>query len=87
MPHVPPPAVPSSAEVIETRIEGTFTGWTGDTVWKMINGQIWQQASYAYHYHYAYSPEVLIYYSSVSRGWKMKVDEDDGKEVEVRRIR
>ena len=47
--------------VIETRIDGEFKGWEGETVYKMQNGQIWQQASYHYHYHYAYSPEVIIY--------------------------
>lgn len=70
--------------VIETQIDGTFTGWTGETVWKMTNGQIWQQAAYAYHYHYAYRPKVLIYRSN--GGWKMKVDGEDD-EVSVKLIR
>ena len=70
--------------VIETQVDGTFTGWSGDTVWKMTNGQIWQQAAYAYHYHYAYRPKVLIYRSS--SGWKMKVDVEDD-EVSVKLIR
>lgn len=62
---------PASA-VVETHIEGEFFGWDGDTVWKMSNGQIWQQAEYAYQYHYAYRPNVLIY---GSRGtFSMKVD-------------
>ena len=39
-------------DVIESQIEGTFNGWTGETVFKLTNGQIWQQASYAYTYHY-----------------------------------
>ncbi|MGH8377516.1 MAG: hypothetical protein ACRER7_01035 [Gammaproteobacteria bacterium] len=30
---------------IETRIAGSFTGWTGDTVFKLENGQVWQQAA------------------------------------------
>ena len=71
--------------VIETRIDGTFNGWTGETVWRMTNGQIWQQTSYGYHYHYAYRPEVLIYQSS--SGWKMKVDGDDEDGVLVRRLK
>ena len=69
--------------VVETQIEGTFSGWSGDTIWKMTNGQIWQQAEYAYHYHYAYRPEVLIYPSR--SGWKMKVEDDE--EIAVRQLR
>lgn len=37
---------PSSGErsLIETRITGTFTGWRGKTVFRLDNGQEWQQA-------------------------------------------
>lgn len=31
----------NSDDVIESRIDGTFEGWDGDTVFKLINGQIW----------------------------------------------
>jgi len=61
-----------NAQVIETRIDGEFEGWEGETIFKMRNGQIWQQSSYAYMYHYAYSPEVIIY--KTSSGYEMKVD-------------
>ena len=29
--------------VIESKIDGEFEGWEGDTIFKMMNGQIWQQ--------------------------------------------
>ena len=29
---------------IESRITGTFTGWRGNTVFKLDNGQVWKQA-------------------------------------------
>jgi len=61
-----------NAQVIETRIDGEFEGWEGETIFKMMNGQIWQQSSYAYMYHYAYSPEVIIY--KTSSGYVLKVD-------------
>lgn len=60
------------AQVIETRIDGEFEGWEGETVFKMTNGQIWQQSSYAYMYHYAYSPKVIIY--KTSSDYVMKVE-------------
>lgn len=60
------------SSVIESYIDGTFEGWSGETVFKLTNNQIWQQSSYAYTYHYAYRPSVIIY--SGSSGCSMKVD-------------
>jgi roadblock/LC7 domain-containing protein len=65
-----------SPGVIETQINGKFTGWDGDTIFELTNGQIWQQDSYAYTYHYAYRPKVLIYY--VGGRYKMTVEGVDG---------
>ena len=62
----------STKDVIESQIEGEFEGWEGDTIFKLTNGQIWQQTSYAYTYHYAYRPEVLII--KTDAGYKMKVN-------------
>jgi len=73
-----------SGSYIETRIDGNFEGWEGETIFKMQNGTIWQQASYAYTYHYAYSPKVFIY--SKSGGTYMKVDGVD-REIRVKRIK
>ena len=58
--------------LIESRIDGDFEGWDGDTIFKLTNGQIWQQVSYNYTYHYAFMPNVLIY--STTGRYKMKVD-------------
>ena len=57
------PALPAATiqGVTESRIKGAFSGWDGDTLFELTNGQIWQQAEYAYTYHYAYQPKVLIY--------------------------
>ncbi len=72
------------ADVIETRIDGEFEGWTGETIWKMTNGQIWQQIDGAYRYHYAYGPKVLIY--RTSGVYRMRVDGVTG-EVGVMRLK
>lgn len=69
---------------IESRIDGTFEGWSGETVFKLLNGQIWQQSSYAYTYHYAYRPEVLIY--AGSGGCKMIV-EGVSDSISVKRLK
>lgn len=72
------------AGVVESRIDGEFTGWAGETIFKLENGQIWQQASYAYTYHYAYNPPVIIYASGGT--FKMRVDGVNG-EIAVTRLR
>lgn len=69
---------------IESQITGEFEGWDGDTLFKLTNGQIWQQSSYAYTYHYAYRPEVIIY--SANGGCKLKVDGVDDS-IFVRRLK
>jgi len=75
----------TTAAVIETRIDGEFNGWDGETIYRLQNGQIWQQSVYHYHYHYAYSPSVLIY--SSGGGYKMKVEGDSDEPVSVQRLR
>jgi hypothetical protein len=59
-------------DFIRTCIDGEFEGWEGDTVFALCNGQVWQQASYAYTYHYAYRPDVLIYWAGY--GYLMQVE-------------
>ena len=51
---------------INSYIDGTFEGWEGDTVFTLMNGQIWQQTEYDYMYDYDYMPDVTIYSSSGS---------------------
>jgi hypothetical protein len=75
---VPPPSV------IETQVDGEFNGWEGETIVKLMNGQIWQQTEYYYQYHYAYMPKVLVY--SGSGGYKMKVEGVE-KAVGVQRLK
>lgn len=44
-------AVNFTGDAIETSIDGDFEGWDGETIFKMMNGSIWQKASYNYTYH------------------------------------
>ncbi|WP_227766366.1 stalk domain-containing protein [Zhaonella formicivorans] len=79
------PVVPvTTDDVIESRIDGEFEGWDGDTIFKLMNGQIWQQSSFSYVYHYAYMPKVTIYKSGTL--YKMKVEGVD-KEISVIRLK
>lgn len=64
--------VVGASSAFDSWIDGTFAGWTGETIFKLSNGQIWQQSSYDYHYHYAYRPKVFIYRSNL--GYRMQVE-------------
>lgn len=59
-------------DVIKSSVDGEFEGFEGDTIIKLLNGQIWKQTEYYYEYMYSYMPSVLIYKSGA--GYKMKVD-------------
>jgi hypothetical protein len=69
------PAPSETSQVIESEIDGEFKGWSGETIFKLTNGQIWQQAEYDYTYEYAYMPKVTIF--KTSDGYKMKVEDVD----------
>ncbi len=74
----------TTPSVIESKVDGEFEGWDGETIVKLTNGQIWQQIEYHYHYRYAYMPEVLIFKSGGV--YKMKV-EGIKKAVRVERLK
>ena len=67
--------------VIESRIDGDFIGWSGDTIYKLTNGQIWEQAEYKYEYKYSCCPEAII--CEVNGSYICLVD---GSRAVVRRI-
>ena len=86
-PEVPvAPAVPviPAANSVESFITGEFKGWEGETIFKLDNGQIWQQARFGYHYNYKFHPKVLIYPSKGT--WQMKVDGVDAT-ITVKQVR
>jgi len=67
--------------VIESRIDGEFKGWEGESIYRLVNGQRWQQSSYKYQYKYAYMPIVIIY--QARSGYKILVA---GTTANVRQI-
>lgn len=74
--------IAESQQVYEGQIDGDFQGWDSDTIYKLIDGHIIQQASYHYHYHYAYMPKVIIYQSN-SGGYKIHIEDDDDEDVSI----
>ncbi len=59
-------------EQVESRISGTFRGWTGRTEFTLVNGQVWRQTSFECLYRYAFMPRVIIY--GTSGGHRMRVE-------------
>lgn len=68
--------------VIESKIDGAFRGWDGKSIYKLRNGQTWEQSVYKYKYKYAYSPTAFIY--DGSSGKTMQVA---GTIARVRKVR
>ena len=62
----------AGSATVESRVDGEFNGWTGETIVKLRNGQIWQQRRHYYFYRYAYAPNVIVYPSDGVM--KMKVE-------------
>lgn len=74
----------SCSPAVESAISGEVKGWDGETIFKLDNGQIWQQSEYDYTYFYEYHPDVTIY--ETTGGCRMKV-EDESDTVLVKRIK
>jgi hypothetical protein len=75
-------ALPEDEGAIETFIDGDFDGWEGNTVFRLQNGQVWQQASPSARYLFAHAPRVTI----SKAPYRMRV-EGMAVEVAVRRLR
>lgn len=73
-----------SEQLIESSIEGEFQGWDRETIFKLTNGQIWQQDEYGYTYANKMSPKVLVI--RTARGWIIQV-EGSSKTIKVRRLK
>lgn len=53
--------VPSDTEkVMSLYVTGSWSGWDGDTIVKLTDGSVWEQAEYHYEYRYAYRPTARI---------------------------
>jgi len=63
------PIADDEAEVSEARVtlsdmtlyvDGSWEGWSGDTIVQLTDGSVWRQDEYHYEYHYAYRPAVAV---------------------------
>lgn len=74
--------VREASNVIESKINGEFNGWEGETKYELTNGQVWKQADSKYKYKYAYMPSAVIY--ETTSGMIMEVE---GLRVKVERVK
>jgi hypothetical protein len=77
--------VTQPTHVIESRVDGDFIGWEGETIVKLTNGQIWQQTEFHYVRRFASMPNARIYPSN--GGYKMKIEGIDDVAVGVKRLK
>ncbi|NNF51613.1 MAG: hypothetical protein HKN59_04160 [Gammaproteobacteria bacterium] len=77
--------VKQGPQTLTSRYAGAFTGWTGDTVFQLQNGQVWKQVETGRLSFRAENPVITI-----RRGWfgafYLKV-EGANKQVRVKRIK
>ena len=51
----------NGGSIIEENIEGSFEGYKYEQLYKLTNGEIWQQTDSEYDYEYIYNPKVIIF--------------------------
>jgi len=72
------------AELIRSRIAGPFEGWSGHTVFRLENGQVWQQRMGGVWSHHAEAPEVEIR-KNLFGMWEMRLPESE-RQIGVKRL-
>jgi biotin carboxyl carrier protein len=78
-----PAPAPKNGDRIESRITGDFYGWTGNTVFRLENGQVWKQAGPGYFRVHLENPKIVV--KKLLIGYVLMVD-GYAKEVFVRRV-
>lgn len=69
---------------IQSRIDGNFNGWEGDTVVKLENGQVWQQVDFKFKFAFKFRPKVLVFRDG---GNYYMIIEGVNDKIKVRQIR
>ncbi|MEJ2535309.1 MAG: hypothetical protein P8008_07595 [Gammaproteobacteria bacterium] len=70
---------------IVARVQGPFTGWSGQTVFKLDNGMIWEQVEAGTFYIPQVDDPVVVIEQGMFNAWRLRV-EGYNKTVRVRRV-
>lgn len=73
----------TNQQSMTSRIDGEFRGWDGDTLFRLENGQVWEQIGSERVFFRAYRPEVTI--TREMFGYRMSVEGINAR-VQVKRI-
>ena len=76
---------PASDSSFEARLTGNFTGWSGKTVFRLDDGQVWRQRSAANYRHRSTDMRVKFKKNWMG-GWEMTVV-SSGKTVLVSKVK
>ena len=79
------PAEPTVSEPVKAKIRGSFSGWSGNTVFALDNGQVWKQRAGSFYRHKGSDYEVELKRNFFG-GWEMTMI-SSGKTVLVTRVR
>jgi len=78
------------AEAKQERITGVltdkFTGWSGRTLFRLDNGQVWRQSRPDTYYTKAAQNVPVVVYKAPSGYWRLRVLDDEGAWVTVERV-
>lgn len=74
----------TTPSVVESKIGGVWNGWNGDTLFRLLNGQVWEQVGAWVSVSVRIMPDVLIYQSR--GGWMAQV-EGKRRPIRVRRLK
>lgn len=88
-PAVPPATAPrgNEPERFTANLVGPFEGWSGRTVFTLDNGQVWKQAAQDTYYPKARTNVAVAIYKSPSGHWRLRVLDDEGAWVTVKRLK
>lgn len=83
----PAPAKASEPARFTATLVGTFEGWSGSTVFHLDNGQAWRQAAQDTYHPKPRENVSVVLYKSPSGHWRLRVLDDDGAWVTVKRVK
>jgi hypothetical protein len=72
-------------ERITAAILGKFDGWSGHTLFKLDNGQIWRQARPGTYYFKARENVAVVLYRGPG-SWRLRILDDEGAWIPVTRV-
>lgn len=84
---VEPPARSDEPDRFTATIPGKFRGWSGRTDFVLDNGQVWRQTSPEVFSMKARENVAVVLYKAASGYWRLRLLDDHGAWVSVKRVR